>query len=560
MLLHLLLGMAFAVTSMQVPAVDANGNGVLVNFTVELIPGSGRVLVATSPLIGIDTQHSERIAVEVAKKYLNRSLDDKDVLFIFQANAESIDGGSAGAAMAIALICELLNKTPSKGVTITGAIDENGNILPVGGIIAKARAAAEKFRVFLIPKGQEVQYVYKKKVRYVKGILIEEVYPETLNLTEYAKEYWNLTVVPVSNIREALRWFLNMSIEPKEIRHRNFTLPVQLRELPRVRKLADYELERAEKLVKSKRARAYLEIAKQIPAGYEYTRANYAFLAIINEKREKIEDLDTITKPLLDFFRKYESSDPNWRGEAEARLIWAIYSDANYEAKVEWALIAAKMLEMEKIGEKKLSREAARKIAEEKVKEAKQIIENAKAGGIDTKDAEKSLEYALRGLESGLYYGAVMNALDAIAKVKAEMDVNMEFMKNTSTELKDEFAEAYRRHALWLYSTGDAKNAAYLAYRAILHENAFKNVPFTLRSFEFGIDLKLAAIILLVSFIIWDKFVRSRTKKAKLSLDEQLLLEEARARAVSYLEKLYVKKKISAETFRKLLDELMGKT
>jgi len=50
----------------NVVGVDTHGNGIIGNVTVEIQDGKGRILVDTTPLQGIYTQNSERVAVQVA--------------------------------------------------------------------------------------------------------------------------------------------------------------------------------------------------------------------------------------------------------------------------------------------------------------------------------------------------------------------------------------------------------------------------------------------------------------------------------------------------------------
>lgn len=62
------------------------------------------------------------------------------------------DGPSAGAAMAVGFIAVLKGDTIQRGVALTGTIEPNGRIGPVGAIPDKIRAAArEGYRMVLIP-------------------------------------------------------------------------------------------------------------------------------------------------------------------------------------------------------------------------------------------------------------------------------------------------------------------------------------------------------------------------------------------------------------------------
>jgi predicted ATP-dependent protease len=67
----------------------------------------------------------------------------------------STDGPSAGAVMTVGFLAVLRGESIQRGVALTGTIDPDGRIGPVGAIPDKIRAAArEGYRTVLIPQGQ----------------------------------------------------------------------------------------------------------------------------------------------------------------------------------------------------------------------------------------------------------------------------------------------------------------------------------------------------------------------------------------------------------------------
>jgi len=197
--------------SMKIPAVDSEGNGVVTRLKVEEKPGEGRVLVDINQLLfWIDTQESIRVAQRVAQNYTQLDLSKVDLIYAIEANASVIGGPSAGAALTIATIALLENKTLRQDVMITGTIEPDGSIGPVGGIIAKAEAAKEAgIKLFLVPEGQAVQ-TYFKPVEHC-----ERFGPITYCRTEYKAERINVSekvgieVKEVENVGEALDYFLS---------------------------------------------------------------------------------------------------------------------------------------------------------------------------------------------------------------------------------------------------------------------------------------------------------------------------------------------------------------
>ncbi len=193
--------------SMNIPAVDNNGNGVLTELETKVRPGSGLVLVNINNIIAdLDTQLSARTAVEVAKNYTKINLDNIDVIYYINTNATLISGTSAGAAMTISAIAALEGKNLNDNVIITGTIDENGNIGKVGGVPQKIGAAKDKVDTFLIPEGQQYQMGYTRvmecknlgMIKYCKSSYI----PKKINIQG------DIKVIEVKNVDEAMEYFI----------------------------------------------------------------------------------------------------------------------------------------------------------------------------------------------------------------------------------------------------------------------------------------------------------------------------------------------------------------
>lgn len=67
----------------------------------------------------------------------------------------SSDGPSAGAVMAIGFLAVLRGDPIIRGIALTGTLESEGRVGPVGGLPDKVRAAArEHYRLVLVPQGQ----------------------------------------------------------------------------------------------------------------------------------------------------------------------------------------------------------------------------------------------------------------------------------------------------------------------------------------------------------------------------------------------------------------------
>jgi uncharacterized protein len=201
--------------SIDIPAVDNNNKGVSTTLYVVVKPGTGKVLVDIDDLLyWADTQDSIRIAKEVAQNYTKLDLNMYDISYKVKANASLIGGPSAGAAITVATIAALQNKSLRQEVGITGIINHDGTIGPVGGITSKARASKEiGAKLFLVPllQSREVTYEERKYCRnmgFAEFCTIEQI-PIRINVQDES----GIEVKEVENINDAMNYFYNDNIQ-----------------------------------------------------------------------------------------------------------------------------------------------------------------------------------------------------------------------------------------------------------------------------------------------------------------------------------------------------------
>ena len=133
--------------------------GSIMNISVEIAPGKGRVLVQTKPLMGVVFQGAANTAVAVARNKTGVDLSKSDVIFSIDSGdiISEVDGPSAGALMTLLTISALEKQPIDQSLTLTGTIDINGHIGAIGGIVAKATAVKENGKtLFLIPQENQL--------------------------------------------------------------------------------------------------------------------------------------------------------------------------------------------------------------------------------------------------------------------------------------------------------------------------------------------------------------------------------------------------------------------
>jgi len=199
-----------SITTIKVPAVDKNGKGVMATISVDVKPGVGRILVDINQILfWLDTQDSMRTARIVTQNVTGVDLSKYDIIYSVQANASAIEGPSAGAAMAIVTILELENKTFNENVTITGTLNEKGEIGKVSGIVAKAEATKSAgMNLLIVPLDQKTYTVYSEEKSCEDYLLTKICRSVTKPEKVDVEEKVGIRVVESSNIQEALKYFL----------------------------------------------------------------------------------------------------------------------------------------------------------------------------------------------------------------------------------------------------------------------------------------------------------------------------------------------------------------
>ncbi len=334
-LLLLLIGSANALTPLKVVAIDHEGYGRLLGMDVEIVPGKGRLLLSSLPFTGIDTQLSERQAVDYALRTTGQKLGQRDIIFTFNADVELVEGQSAGAAMALGVLGELQGVKPRQDVVVTGAIDAEGNLIGVSGVLEKAMAAGENgVNILVVPSetSKILQTIPKKKI--LRGIGVQYGEPVVIDLVEYAQEHWGLEVFEANHIDEVIPivFSIERSVSEKEIK--DVVLKPRQERSPLTDMGEDF-LHWAENLDVNEselaKAREYLS------DGHEYAGANDAFLAWADAKTDMdlellgqsyfIDEEFEVLEQKLNLIKipeGYNIDTINWHVGAQQRYVWAL--------------------------------------------------------------------------------------------------------------------------------------------------------------------------------------------------------------------------------------------
>ena len=197
--------------SVNIVAVTTDGQGVTSKATVEIRAGEGRVLFNVNPFTEPDTQQSVKTARDIAAQITGNDLSNVDAIYTVDDSPSQLVGGpSAGAAFTLATIAALESKSIRPDVALTGTIEEDGSIGPIGGVVEKGDAVgAAGYKTFLVPKGQKNLTYYEQQVtRTARGPLVYQqvdYVPKSLDLDQYLFDKYGTHVIEVATIQDVIK-------------------------------------------------------------------------------------------------------------------------------------------------------------------------------------------------------------------------------------------------------------------------------------------------------------------------------------------------------------------
>lgn len=157
-----------SIASVKAPAlsyIPATGEGAARLFTVEMsdsTDGELRVDISENEVAGVgDMKRAAAWNSVIVASLLTGALPQKTFRFVEEGY---IDGPSAGAVQTVAVLSLLLGDELQTDVAMTGTINPDGTVGPVGGVAEKlSGAAAEGYKRVLIPTGLRNSYSEKEE-------------------------------------------------------------------------------------------------------------------------------------------------------------------------------------------------------------------------------------------------------------------------------------------------------------------------------------------------------------------------------------------------------------
>ena len=425
--------------------------GAVIDITVTVTKGNGKVFVSTSPYTVIDMQGSAQLSALTACDLLGLDFTKYNFYYEIEADAPIVGGPSAGGVMTIATICALKNLTPKSDVFMTGMIYPDGYIGPVGGIPYKLEAAAKSgAKIFLIPEGQSVVYV-TKTIEEKKGpfVFIRQV-TEPVDVVELGKKL-GVKVVEVETIEQALWYYTGYTISKPQLK-------LNLAKYSDILKLLAVKMENETMALKNivgdvKEANELIDKAKKhLDEGYYYTATSEFFQAKIILRKEyysktlksdkdlenEFKNVESEIEELKDYLKKVEDNvgveSFQIVGAGEERVAWAeMYlknaeESGNWYSAIEYLALAKERVESAKVWlsllqtieeDVPLNKEELKKRSEFYMRIAQSLIVYANSiGGYGNliNRAEQSLQIAQNLYNDGFYSGSIIACMDSMVE------------------------------------------------------------------------------------------------------------------------------------------------
>ncbi len=162
-------------------AVISRKAGIVLPIEAEVTKATGEPKIIATGKLGEIAKEAVQNVSAVIKKMFGDDLKDYDIHIQFLQTYEGVEGDSASITIATAILSALKNIPVKQNFAMTGSLSIRGEVLPVGGINQKIRAAYEAgIKKIIIPKMNErdlnLEEEIKKKIEIYTVEKIEEVW------------------------------------------------------------------------------------------------------------------------------------------------------------------------------------------------------------------------------------------------------------------------------------------------------------------------------------------------------------------------------------------------
>ncbi len=160
--------------------------GIVIPIVAEVTPASSRSegkFIPTGRLGKIANEAVKNVSA-VIKKHIGKDISNYDMHVQFLQTYEGIEGDSASISIAVSILSAMENLPVDQSVAMTGSLSVRGEVLPVGGVSAKAEAAINAgMRRLIVPAGNKDDIFLPKSMLKRIKIIPVKTFADVLHLS-----------------------------------------------------------------------------------------------------------------------------------------------------------------------------------------------------------------------------------------------------------------------------------------------------------------------------------------------------------------------------------------
>jgi ATP-dependent Lon protease len=153
-------------------------SGIVLPIESEVTPGGKNAEIIATGKLGDIAKEAIKNVSAIIMKYFGEDIKEKyDIYVQFLQTYEGVEGDSASIAVATAIFSALKDIPIKQNIAMTGSLSVRGEVLAIGGINQKIRAAIEAgIKKIIIPKANEKDILIEKnKIKDIKIIPVENI-------------------------------------------------------------------------------------------------------------------------------------------------------------------------------------------------------------------------------------------------------------------------------------------------------------------------------------------------------------------------------------------------
>jgi len=139
-------------------AGESLGSGLIMPIEAAVVPSlaKGKAQIIATGKLGEIAKEAVQNVTALIKKYKGKKVAESDIHIQFLQAFEGVEGDSASISVATAVLSALEGIPVKQDVAMTGSLSIRGEVLPVGGVSTKVRAAIEAgIKTVIVPKMNE---------------------------------------------------------------------------------------------------------------------------------------------------------------------------------------------------------------------------------------------------------------------------------------------------------------------------------------------------------------------------------------------------------------------